>query len=171
MASSSAATLAVSSGDLSDLVASSGSTTVYPSDENILHVLHQRFRADLPYARIGAANMLVINPLKALQNTNDASAKEYEDRCYNDTSVPSASSPKALQPHLYELAANIYLLMRQRKQSQGVVFRSVFILASLPQPNLILTPRSLLHVYSPLRSRVVFSIQSNPFVHHPPIGA
>lgn len=122
---SSAASLAVSSGDLTDLVASSGSTTVYPSDEAVLHVLQQRFRSDLPYARVGASNLVVINPLKALANTNNASAKEYEERCFRDTSVPTASSPKALQPHLYELAAKVYLLMRQRNQSQGVLFRCV----------------------------------------------
>ena len=122
---SSAAAHAISSGDLSDLVASSGSTTVYPSDETILQVLQQRFRADLPYARVGASNLVVINPLKALADTNNASAKEYEERCFRDTSVPTASSPKALQPHLYELAAKMYLLMRQRKQSQGVLFRCV----------------------------------------------
>ena len=125
MASTSSATHAVSSGDLADLVASTGSTTVYPSDETVLQVLQQRFRADLPYARIGASNLVVINPLKVLANTNNASAKEYEERCFRDTSVPTASSPKALQPHLYELAAKIYLLMRQRKQSQGVLFRCV----------------------------------------------
>lgn len=122
---SSAAAHAVSSGDLSELIASSGSTTVYPSDETVLQVLQQRFRADLSYARVGASNLVVINPLKALADTSNASAKEYEERCFRDTSVPSASSPKALQPHLYELAARIYLLMRQRNQSQGVIFRCV----------------------------------------------
>ncbi|KAH8118887.1 chitin synthase [Phellopilus nigrolimitatus] len=116
---------AMSSGDLTDLVASSASTTIYPSDDAILNVLQARFRADLPYSRIGSSNLVVVNPLKALANVNEVSAKEYEDRCFRDTSVPTAGSPKALQPHLYELAAKVYLLMRQRSQSQAVVFRGI----------------------------------------------
>ena len=69
------------------------------------------------------ANLVVVNPLKTLANVNDISAKEYEERCYKDTSVPTAGSPKALQPHLFELAAKVYLMMRQRGQSQAVLFR------------------------------------------------
>ncbi|THH06648.1 hypothetical protein EW145_g3945 [Phellinidium pouzarii] len=115
----------VGSGDLTDLVTSSASTTVYPTDDIVLGVLQARFRADLPYARIGSSHLVVVNPLKTLANVNDVSAKEYEERCYRDTSVPTASSPKALQPHLYELAAKVYLLMKQRQQSQAMVLRGI----------------------------------------------
>ena len=117
------ASQAISSGDLSDLVSSSSSATVYPSDDTIVSVLQARFRADLPYTRVGASNLIVVNPYKTLANVNDVSAKEYEERCYRDTNPPTAGSPKALQPHVYELAAQTYLLMRRRKQSQAVVFR------------------------------------------------
>ena len=98
---------------------------VYPTDDAVLNVLQGRFRADLPYTRIGASNLVVVNPLKALANVNEANAREYEERCYKDTSVPTAGSPRALQPHLYDMAAKVYLLMRQRRQSQAVVFRYV----------------------------------------------
>lgn len=116
---------AVSSGDFVDLVTSSDSTTVYPSDDAVLNVLHSRFRADLPYTRIASSNLVVVNPMKMLANINDVTAKEYEERCYNDTSVPTAGSPRALQPHLYEMAAKVYLLMQQRRQPQAVIFRCV----------------------------------------------
>ena len=130
MASTASATLpTVSSGDLLDLISSSASTTVYPSDDTILAVLQARFRADLPYTSLGSSNLVVINPLKVLANINDVSAKEYEERCYKDTSVPTAGSPRALQPHPYELAAKVYLLMKQRNESQAVVFRYVHLLA------------------------------------------
>src|SRR5882724_7633107 len=103
---------AISSGDLTDLVVSSStSTTVYPSDDTILSVLQARFRADLPYTRIGASTLIVINPLKVLANLNDASAREYDERNYRDTSMPTADAPKAFQPHLYALAASVYLTM------------------------------------------------------------
>lgn len=117
---------AVQSGDLIDLVSSSTSTTVYPSDDTILSVLQSRFRQDLPYTRIGASNYVVVNPYKALASVNDVSAKEYEERCYKDTSLPLPGSPAPLQPHLYDLAARVYLMMRRRNESQSVIFRCVF---------------------------------------------
>ena len=117
--------LAISSGDLVDLVSSSGSATIYPSDDVILAVLQARFRADLPYTRIGSSNLLVINPYKTLANVNYVSAKEYEERSYKDTSLPMLDSPRPLQPHLYDLAARVYLLMRRRNESQAVVTRFV----------------------------------------------
>lgn len=122
--------LAISSGDLVDLVSSSGSATIYPSDDVILSVLQARFRADLPYTRIGSSNLLVINPYKTLANVNDVSAKEYEERCYKDTSLPMLDSPRPLQPHLYDMAARVYLLMRRRNESQAVVTRFVTHLIS-----------------------------------------
>lgn len=117
--------LAINSGDIVDLVSSSASATIYPTDDAILSALHSRFRADLPYTRIGTSNLIVVNPYKTLANVNDASAKEYEERCYKDTSLPLVDSPKPLQPHVYELAAKIYLLMRRRNESQSVITRCV----------------------------------------------
>ena len=122
--------LATSSGDLVDLVSSSGSATIYPSDDVILAVLQARFRADLPYSTIGSSNLLVVNPYKTLANVNDLSAKEYEERSYKDTSLPMLDSPRPLQPHLYDLAARVYLLMRRRNESQAVVTRFVTQLVS-----------------------------------------
>ncbi|RDB20078.1 Chitin synthase 8 [Hypsizygus marmoreus] len=118
-------TQVVASGDLVDLVSSSGSATIYPSDDAILAVLQARFRADLPYTRIAATNLVVVNPYKTLANINDISAKDYEERCYKDTSLPMVDSPKPLQPHLYDLAAKVYLLMRRRNESQAVLSRGI----------------------------------------------
>ena len=115
------ASQAISSGDLTDLVSSS-SATVHPSDDTILSVLQARFRADQPYTRIGASGLVVVNPYKTLANVNDVSAKEYEERCYKDTSFPLPGAT-SLPPHLYDLAARVYLLMRRRVESQAVVFR------------------------------------------------
>ncbi|KAH7887285.1 glycosyltransferase family 2 protein [Phlebopus sp. FC_14] len=122
--SSSLSAHAVNTGDLVDLISSSQSATVYPSDDAIVAVLNTRFRSDLPYSRIGTTNLVVVNPYKTLANVNDVNAKEYEERCYKDTSLSLASS-RLLQPHLYELAAQVYLLMRRRKQSQSVITRGI----------------------------------------------
>ncbi|KAH9947205.1 chitin synthase [Amylocystis lapponica] len=103
---------AIQSGDLTDLVSSSSSATVYPTDDTILAVLQARFRADLPYTRVGASNLIVVNPYKTLANVNDTSAQEYEERSYKDTSLPLPGGPPPLPPHLFDLAARVYLLMR-----------------------------------------------------------
>ncbi|KAG8219096.1 glycosyltransferase family 2 protein [Butyriboletus roseoflavus] len=124
MASSSLSAHAVNTGDLVHLVSTSQSATVYPSDDAIVAVLNTRFRSDLPYSRIGTTNLLVVNPYKSLANVNDISAREYEERCYKETSL-SLASASLLQPHLYELAAQIYLLMRRTKQSQSVITRGI----------------------------------------------
>lgn len=126
MASSSSSP-AVNSGDLVDLISSSGSATVYPSDDAILTVLQARFRADLPYTRINTSHLVAVNPYKALANTNDASAHEYEERSYKDTSLQLAGSSPPLPPHVYDVAARMYLLMRRRTESQAVIFRCVVL--------------------------------------------
>ncbi|KAH8092468.1 chitin synthase [Cristinia sonorae] len=122
---SSSSSQAVSTGDLTDLISSQSSATVYPSDDTILSVLQARFRADLPYSRIGASNLVVVNPYKNLANVNDVSAKEYEDRSYKDTSLPLPGASPPLPPHLFDLAARVYLLMRRRSESQSVIFRGI----------------------------------------------
>lgn len=116
---------AITTGDLTDLVSSSTSATVYPSDDTILSVLQARFRSDLPYSRIGATNLVIVNPYKTLANVNDASAKDYEEKSYKDTSLPMPGASSSLPPHPYDLAARMYLLMRRRTETQSVVFRYV----------------------------------------------
>ena len=107
--------------NLTELVSTSSSTTtVYPNEDTLVAILNARFRADLPYARLGETSLVIINPLKNLGNINDISSKEYEDRSYKETR-PSDLRP--LQPHIYDMAARMYLLMRRRNESQGVVFR------------------------------------------------
>ncbi|KAI0033324.1 glycosyltransferase family 2 protein [Vararia minispora EC-137] len=125
MAASSSSSSALRQGDLTELVSSSGSATVYPSDDAVLVVLHARFRADLLYTRIGAAHLVALNPHKALASTNDASAREYEERSYKDTALALPGSQPPLPPHIYELAAQVYLIMRRKRESQAVIFRGI----------------------------------------------
>ncbi|KIJ68042.1 glycosyltransferase family 2 protein [Hydnomerulius pinastri MD-312] len=116
---------ATASGDLTDLLSISPSATIYPTDDAVLAVLSARFRADLPYARIGSTGLVIVNPCKTLANVNDASAKEYEERCYKDTKLGLVDSRRPPQPHVYELAAKIYLLMRRRNETQAVIARGI----------------------------------------------
>jgi chitin synthase len=124
MASTSSSSPAIASGDLADLVASANAAvTVHPSDDTLLQVLQARFRADQPYSRIQNSHFVVINPYKSLSSVNDASAREYEERCYRDTAPVVQGQNPVLQPHVYELAARTYLMMRRRNESQSVIFR------------------------------------------------
>ena len=114
---------AIASGDLVDLISSSATATVYPSDDAILSVLSGRFRSDLSYTRIGSTSLVAVNPFKSISSVSEASAKEYEERCYKDTGLSLVDSRKAIQPHVYELAARVYLLSRRRNESQAIIFR------------------------------------------------
>ena len=91
---SSLSSQAITTGDLTDLISSSTSATVYPSDDTILSVLQTRFRSDLPYSRIGATNLVIVNPYKTLANVNDASAQDYEEKSYKNTSLPLPVPPR-----------------------------------------------------------------------------
>ncbi|KAF8906643.1 hypothetical protein CPB85DRAFT_1436889 [Mucidula mucida] len=85
-------THAVASGNLVDLVLSSGAATIYPSDDIVLQA---RFRGDLPYTRVGASNLVVVNPCKALNNLRRLIMSDAD------------TSPPIVDTLLHELAARI----------------------------------------------------------------
>ncbi|KAJ3550344.1 hypothetical protein NMY22_g547 [Coprinellus aureogranulatus] len=117
---------AATSGELLDLVShpstSSTSTAIYPTDDALLSVLQARFRGDLPYTRVGSNHLVVVNPYKVLGNVNEESAREYEEKCYKDT---NGRNGEGIQPHLYDVASKVYLLMRRKKEAQAVVARGI----------------------------------------------
>jgi chitin synthase len=107
--------------DLTQLV--TGSTNrVYPSDDAIIDILQNRFRNELTWTWIRDSTLVSVNPQRALGNVNDASKRAYE-QAYRDAGQEEGTP--ALQPHVYELANRVYLMMRRRKQSQSVIFRQV----------------------------------------------
>ena len=108
--------------ELTRLVSSSNTTSIYPTDDTILSLLHARFRHDQPYTRLApsSSTLVVVNPFKHLRTLDDDSQREYRARSYDAT---DDRGKPPLQPHPYQLAANIYSFMRRRNQSQAVVFR------------------------------------------------
>ncbi|EJU06309.1 hypothetical protein DACRYDRAFT_19523 [Dacryopinax primogenitus] len=110
--------------DLTELVSSTSSSKVYPSEDAVVHALHTRFRADFPYTNLGSSSLIVVNPFKALASSSDATAKAYEEKSYNNTDV-QVDQNQVLQPHMYDMAARMYLMMRRRDESQSVVFRGI----------------------------------------------
>ncbi|KAF8552197.1 glycosyltransferase family 2 protein [Imleria badia] len=148
---------ATSSGDLADLLALSSTA---PTDDAVLAVLAARFRADLPYARIGSTALVVVNPCKTLSNLNDASAKEYEERCYKDTRLGVADSKRPPQPHVYEQAAKIYLLMRRRFESQAIVTRGISGSGKTASTRLIVDQILRLSAHSKREAKIVEQIKA-----------
>ncbi|QRW02326.1 chitin synthase [Ceratobasidium sp. AG-Ba] len=105
--------------DLTALVSSTQGSTIYPNEETLLGVLQTRFRADEPYVRIAGTTLVVVNPLKALASVNDLSAAEYAKLARAGAEKPH------LQPHVYELAARVYAMMKRTGVPQSVVFRGI----------------------------------------------
>jgi chitin synthase len=90
---------------LSSLIQQQGSSTIYPTEDDILAVLAARARADLPYTYLdgssgstvvgggGGRTLIVVNPLKSLGNLSDLNAKDYVDK-YVDPAYVSAGGKK-----------------------------------------------------------------------------
>ncbi|KAJ9124372.1 hypothetical protein QFC22_001172 [Naganishia vaughanmartiniae] len=147
---------------LTALIKQTGSSTMYPTEDDILSVLSARTRADLPYTYLdgahpletanasGGRTLIVVNPLKSLGNLSDLNAKDYVDK-FVDPSYASSSGSNGNgkkkgkgkagkgegdgsrtahlvgtdQPHLYDLAGKVWLLMQRRREDQAVVFSGV----------------------------------------------
>lgn len=62
----------------------------------------------------------MLNPHAVLSDVSEASKAEYEDRAY---AVREGKGGEVVQPHAYELACRVFLLMRRTQETQGVVFR------------------------------------------------
>ncbi|EPT00173.1 hypothetical protein FOMPIDRAFT_1030616 [Fomitopsis schrenkii] len=113
---------AISLGELTDLISSSSSATVYPSDIILSIPKHPSVQtSQCPHRRV---NLVNVNPYKTLSNVSDESVKQYEERCYKDTSLPLPGGPPHPQPHIFDLAAKVYLLMRRRNASLAMILRS-----------------------------------------------
>ena len=105
--------------DRVDLIQLLNASSGPPSDEDVVQLLSARYKADLPYTRINASTLVVVNPQKPLECMNDATAKEYAEEWYKDITGNKSN----LQPHIYELAAKVYMHMRRSAEDQSVIFR------------------------------------------------
>ncbi|KAF9007947.1 chitin synthase-domain-containing protein [Cyathus striatus] len=145
-------TRATSTGDLALLISQSASTTVYPTDDVVLHVLQSRFRSDLPYARLYPTHLLAVNPYKPLGSLSDASAREYGDKYLGGEGEEG-------QPHVYDFAGRVYYAMRRTGEGQAVVARG--ITGSSKTSTLKLLTTQILRLSSPsLSSKLPSQIQA-----------
>lgn len=110
--------------NLTDLLppTSSANTVHLPSPDALVALLSSRLRQENTSTYIGDSTLVVLNPLRTLSVVNEASKAEYEDRAYK---VRAGAGGEEVQPHAYELACRVYLLMRRTGETQGVVYRYV----------------------------------------------
>lgn len=88
----------------------------------IVRLLHYRFKADQPYTQLGHHQLIVVNPYKPLELLNDATLEAYGQHGYKDIS-PDGFSSNSPEPHVYDMATRVYLLMRRRAENQAIVLR------------------------------------------------
>lgn len=113
--------------ELTGLISTSNKTSIYPTDDSILSLLHARFRHDQPYTRLApsSSTLVIVNPFKHMRNLDDDSQREYKarSRSYDATDDARDRGKPPLQPHPYQFAANIYSFMRRRNQPQAIIFQ------------------------------------------------
>ncbi len=122
------------SADLTSLVSSNASATVYPSDDAVLAQLQARFRADQPYTRLSGSALVAVNPMRMLASLNEASAEDYKVKTYaaarwwdqqqqgQGEGAKGSSPDDVLPPHPYEFAARVYHSMRRTQRSQAILY-------------------------------------------------
>lgn len=87
----------------------------------VLHLLKTRYKADQPYTQNGSHQLIIINPHKPLDLLNDATLEAYGQHGYKY--VHSTHNEQDPEPHVYDLATKMYLLLRRRDEDQAVVLR------------------------------------------------
>jgi chitin synthase len=93
------------------------------AEESILQLLQTRFKADQPYTQLGSNRLIVVNPQKPLELLNDTTLETYGQHGYKDLQPENLRS---LEPHVYDMATQVYLLMRRRGEAQTILLRYIF---------------------------------------------
>ncbi|KAG1474620.1 hypothetical protein G6F56_000248 [Rhizopus delemar] len=89
----------------------------------VLHLLKTRYKADQPYTQNGSHQLIIINPHKPLDLLNDATLEAYGQHGYKY--VHSTHNEQDPEPHVYDLATKMYLLLRRRDEDQAVVLSGI----------------------------------------------
>lgn len=109
--------------NLTQLITDTATSTIHqPSPDLVVNTLAARFRLTdcIASTYLGDSILVVLNPQRALADTNLASQAEYEDRA---AKVRQGAGGDNVQPHAYELACRVYLMMKRTGETQSVVYR------------------------------------------------
>ncbi|KAJ1970004.1 hypothetical protein IWQ62_000242 [Dispira parvispora] len=86
-------------------------------DDDVVDVLCNRYRKDAIYTQIGTRSLVAVNPNAPLEIFNDVHVQHYVED-YRNTS----GQRTVLDPHVFQVAANAYLMMRRTGLDQSIVF-------------------------------------------------
>jgi chitin synthase len=98
----------------------SNSIQTHDTIDEILESLKSRYKIDQPYTQIGNHRLIILNPYKPLDLLNDATLEAYGQYGYKNVYSKQEQDP---EPHVYDLATKVYLLLRRRKEDQAIVLR------------------------------------------------
>ncbi|KAF9974787.1 hypothetical protein BGZ73_001721 [Actinomortierella ambigua] len=87
--------------------------------ETIYNALARRNDLALPYTRIGTSTLIAVNPNRPLNIYSEANGQLYIDQQKNSNTPNDEAT--ALEPHVFELASNIYYHMKHTGLDQGIV--------------------------------------------------
>ncbi|EPB90148.1 hypothetical protein HMPREF1544_02982 [Mucor circinelloides 1006PhL] len=104
------------------LVEIQSNDTNVTGQEAIVRLLQSRFKVDQPYTQLGDHRLVVVNPFKPLDLLNDATLQAYGQHGYKGISPDRFAPP---EPHVYDMATRVYLLMRRRSENQAVILSGV----------------------------------------------
>ncbi|KAJ2079725.1 hypothetical protein H4R24_003591 [Coemansia sp. RSA 988] len=145
--------------DLSQL---SGTAGAPPSSDDIVTALASRYEqrgSSQPYTNIGDRVLVALNPNEGLELMSDQVAQQYIDD-YRDTSAGRESLP----PHIFKVAEQAYLHMRQTTLSQSIMFIGPSGSGKTEQRRLATRFFSLIRAHSKRDSRLYSRIQSADIV-------
>lgn len=114
---------------LPELQQTNTTTTTPAEEQSIIGLLQSRLKADQPYTQLGHHRLVVVNPYKSLELLNDATLEAYGQHGYKDISPDAlfSSNDDTPEPHVYDMATRVYLLMRRRSENQAIVLRYMMI--------------------------------------------
>ncbi|KAG1429238.1 hypothetical protein G6F58_000136 [Rhizopus delemar] len=84
----------------------------------------KKFTFNLIFPRwdIGNHRLIILNPYKPLDLLNDATLEAYGQYGYKNVYSKQEQDP---EPHVYDLATKVYLLLRRRKEDQAIVLSGI----------------------------------------------
>ncbi|KAG2220910.1 hypothetical protein INT45_013039 [Circinella minor] len=90
------------------------------NDDNVVGCLRARYETYQIYTRLGAHQLVAINPYKTLPLNDDQTGLEFV-ASYKDTNIQQGQESQQQQPHIFDLVNRAYFYMRRTGNDQGIL--------------------------------------------------
>ena len=90
------------------------------NDDSVVGCLRARYETYQIYTRLGAHQLVAINPYKPLALNDDQTGLEFV-ASYKDTNVQREQESQQQQPHIFDLVNRAYFYMRRTGNDQGIL--------------------------------------------------